>query len=71
MIHRSTKTRSILQRYLREVLAQGGNRAALFDLERALWEEFPDLHLQLREHFTQVVSASEQTLATDARTLVR
>ncbi|MEM7477770.1 MAG: hypothetical protein AAF483_22510 [Planctomycetota bacterium] len=60
MIHRSSKTRSILIRYLQETLAHRGDSAGIFDLQRALWDEFPDLHMQLQEHFSQVLASSDE-----------
>ncbi len=64
MLHRSAQTRGLLLRYLSEhrafpKQALTGNAVEsqpvkVFDLQRALLNEVPDLRQQLREHFTAV-----------------
>lgn len=64
MLHRSAQTRGLLLRYLSEhralpkqvstEKAVESQPAKVFDLQRALLEEIPDLRKQLREHFAAV-----------------
>ena len=67
MLHRSAQTRELLLRYLTEHRAHSKHVATdqssndqpttVFDLQRALLDEIPDLRQQLREHFTAVAKA--------------